>query len=78
MVVRAISAVALFVATLGALAAPVQADKSQVITVPEDTQIYVWIDRKGCSPWSELSPKTGHRTFYILPDCKVDVSTGRP
>lgn len=55
----------------------ITAGKSQTIAVPEDTQVYVWIDRAGCSPWSELTPKTGHRIFTILPDCKIEV-TSRP
>jgi hypothetical protein len=56
----------------------IRAGASQTLAVPEDTQVYVWIDRAGCSPWSELTPKTGHRIFTILPDCKIEVSESRP
>lgn len=52
--------------------------KGQALDVPENTQIYVWIDRTGCAAWSELAPSTGPRTFYVLPNCKIEVTSSRP
>jgi len=52
--------------------AGVPAGKSQAIQVPEGTDVYVWIDRAGCSPWSVITSKSGNHTFTILANCKVE------
>jgi hypothetical protein len=54
--------------------AGVTAGGRQAIQVPDGTDVYVWIDRTGCSPWSQITSKRGNHTFTILPNCKVEVT----
>jgi len=52
--------------------------KSSIPSVPENTEIHVKIERAGCRVYEGLTGKTGYRTFYIYPDCKIESTWSLP